>query len=165
MAGTPRRYPAGGTPQQQEQGYMDQFNNAAYAPIPGVRGQQPLPPAPPPAIINGQPVYPGQSATNQWGRLLGQSPMWSELRSQYMNGALSNADWQTFLPGGAEGGPGQVAGQMQNHMARPAPAAMSGPYGRQAMQMAGLLGQPGQGYPAGGLLGGPKRGFRVPGGK
>lgn len=39
----------------------------------------------------------------------------------------------------------------------------AGPYGRQAMMMAGLLGRPGEGYPSG-LLGGKRGPFR-PGGK
>ena len=157
--------------QQQQQSYMDQFNNAQYAAIPGVRGQQPLPAPPPPAIINGQPVNPNPGPLTSWGRGMANlmEPTMAELRSLYMNGALSNADWQSFLPGGAEGGPGQIAGQMQNHMVRPQPSVasqmMTGPYGRQAAQMAGLLGRPGEGYPTGGgLLGGPKGGYR-PGGK
>jgi hypothetical protein len=51
----------------------------------------------------------------------------------------------------------------RNHMVQP--PAMSGPYGQQAAQMAGLLAQPGAGggYPSG-LLGG-KRPFRPGGGK
>lgn len=42
----------------------------------------------------------------------------------------------------------------------------NGAYGNQAMQLAGLLAQPQQPQqPTGGLLGGPKRGYRIPGGK
>jgi hypothetical protein len=139
---------------------MDQFNNSLYAAIPGVRGQQPIPP--PPAGTMSGPGTPPQGAAASLSHLLQSGPLLSGLRSDYMNNELSNADWQSFLP------QGQGVG-MQNHMFRPQPSVasqmMTGPYGRQAAQMAGLLGNPGQGYPTGGgLLGGPK-GFRVPGGK
>lgn len=169
--GTPRYVlpgTAGPQEQQQQQDYMTQFNNAPYAAIPGVRGQQPTP-APYTYTMNGQQrTYdPSQSPPSPtgWGRGLASvgQPMMSELRSLYMNGTMSNADWRGLLPNS------QGAQVAQNHMVRPQPSMasqmMTGPYGQQAARMAGLLGRPSEGYPTGGgLLGGPKGGYR-PGGK
>ena len=103
--------------QQQQQEYVTQFNNAAYAPIPGYNGgvMQPLPTV-------GTPPSGGMPPSRIPG-----------------------------LPPQPSGPP-----QMTNHMFR------GGPYQQQAMMLAGLLGNPGQGYPSGLLSG--KRPYR-PGGK
>lgn len=165
MAGTPgpriSQHPAV-LDQQQQQDYMQQFNNAAYAPIPGVRGQQPIPPMPADAI-DGQPSgYSPNGAALSVQQMMGRGLL-GNVTSEWMNQNMTPEQWQTLLP--QQQGP--PAGMVQNHMVRPTPmVGMSGPYGRQAMQMAGLLGRPGEGYPTGGgLLSGPKRAFRVPGGK
>jgi hypothetical protein len=150
--------------QQQQQNYMDQFNNAQYAAIPGVRGPQQPPPQQQPGTWNGQPINPSADATagNPWGMrsLLGQ--ILPGVRSDWMNDNLSNQDWQTFLPPNQ----GMQPGTAQNHMMQVAPpSAMSGRYGQQATALAGLLGSPGPAAtPGEGLLGGRPRGLRVPGG-
>jgi hypothetical protein len=156
--------------QQQQQGYMNQFNNAQYAAIPGVRGPQQAPPSSYTYTWNGQqrtydPSQPAPQPTG-WGRgmssLLGQ--VMPGVRSQWMNENLSNEDWQTFLPPN-QANQAMQPGTAQNHMMQLAPpAAMSGRYGQQAAALAGLLGNQGPGATGGGLLGGGKRGFRVPGG-
>jgi hypothetical protein len=151
--------------QQQQQSYMDQFNNAQYAAIPGYRGpQQPASAQPPPGTFNGQPInYNETTPRTGWGAGMGQlmGQIMPGLRSQWMNQNLSNADWQTFLPPNQ----GMQPGTAQNHMMQVAPpASMSGRYGQQAAALAGLLGNPGSGGASDGLLGGRSRGFRVPGG-
>lgn len=102
--------------------------------------------------------------------------------SQYMNQTFSPADWIAMLPPAARQGMGEAPPQQQ------LPAPMSrfqavGPYGGQAMRMAGMgggllgggsvpsPGQPTMGYQGllgggGSMDGGMKRGFRLPyGGK
>lgn len=179
---------------QQQQQYMDQFNNSATAPIPGYAGQnQGLLGAPAPQ----QPT--ANSMQSQWnslnGRLLGDTYLppdvstvdvgkgWYEvhhgdqrvgtLRPGGPNGRfLNDTNWQMPQPGLVGGPP--VAPPGSQPRGSPAqlspPFSASGRYGAQAMQMAGLLNQPtppgsNQPPPSEGLLGGPKRGFRVPGGK
>lgn len=182
-----REHPAV-TARNQEQATNQQlFDQSAYMPIPGYRGSQ-NPQGPLGAPTSQQP----DAMQSQWnslnGRLLGDTYLppdvnttdigkgWYEvnhggqrvgtLRPGGPNGRfLNDTNWQMPQPGlvgatpGAPVGPpaGQPAGPM------PQPFSASGPYGAQAMQMAGLLSQP---PPAdAGLLGGPKRGFRIPGGK
>lgn len=173
----------------QEQGYQQQFQNAAYMPIPGFNGQR-----------QGAPSTQQQTSQSPW------TSQWNELNGRligdtYLPPDVSTVDvgkgWYevhhgggrvgTLRPGGPNGRfindtgaqmpqPGLVGAPpvaMQPGTAMPIPPqqrfAASGPYGAQAMQMAGLLGQQpsGPAAPPGesmGLLGG-KRGFRVPGGK
>ena len=171
--GTARQY----IDQMNRQPYEQDFSNSAYAAIPGVRGQQPG------GMPNNTP------AASQWnslnGRLLGDTYLppdastvdvgngWYEvhhggqrvgtLRPGGDNGRfLNDTSWQMPQPplvGGpptAQPGGGRMAQPLQ-------PMTANGPYGAQAMQMAGLLGQPQQ--PTTGLLGGPKNTFRFPGGK
>jgi hypothetical protein len=159
---------------EQQQGYMNQFNNAQYAAIPGVRGPQQAPPSSYTYTMNGQqrtydPSQPPQPSGWGQGLLASAGPMMAGLRSGWMNENLSNQDWQTFLPQNQGMQPGMQPGTAQNHMMQVAPqAAMSGRYGQQATALAGLLSSPGTpapGAPGGeGLLGGRPRGFRVPGG-
>lgn len=189
MAGTPglgmSQHP-GIAANQQLMDYMDQFNTAQYAAIPGYSG------APntqgllaPPAAQQSVPT----SMQSQWdsinGRLIG---------DQYLPPDVSTVDlgkgWYEVHHGGQRVGtlqPGGRNGRFVNDtnwqmpqpglvgappVAQPGAGAIpqaqafsaSGPYGRQAMQMAGLLGQPTP-PPGGGLLGGPKRAFMGPGGK
>lgn len=59
----------------------------------------------------------------------------------------------------AQAPPSAGPGLNQIPQAMPTPLQPAGPYGQQAMQLAGLLGQRG----GGGLLGGPPKGFRIPG--
>jgi hypothetical protein len=163
--------PAQQQQQQQQQSYQQQFNDAQYAAIPGVRGQQPMP-GPHTYTMNGQQMTYDPSRAPQptgWGRGMAAAgqPMMAALRSGWMNDNLSNEDWQSFLPPNPGMQPGMQPGSAQNHMMQVAPqAAMSGRYGQQAAALAGLLGNPGQGAApsGGGLLGGRPRGFRVPGG-
>lgn len=115
------------------------FNASAAAPIPGVT-----------APTSG--LHPNPAGTR--GLLAG-------VGSDWMNQNMSSSDWTSLLPVGRAPPPAVGGGPAPMS---PAPSA-PGPYGQQAMQMAGLLG-PQQSQPQGeGLLGGPKRGFRVPGGK
>lgn len=166
--------------QQRQQEYMNQFNSAATAPIPGVTG---------PANQSTQPGM--QSTWNSLnGRLLGDTWLppdvstvdvgkgWYEvhhggqrvgtLRPGGNNGRfLNDTNWQMPQPQmpslpSAQPQPGAGVAPAQPFMS-------NGAYGRQAMMMAGLLGnnaqtpqQPTAGYQ--GLLGDPKRGFRIPGG-
>lgn len=189
MAGTPRRYRPGTSPQEIQQGYIDSFNNAATAPIPGYRGSQN-----PQGLLGTPAPQQPDAMQSQWnslnGRLLGDTYLppdvsttdigkgWYEvnhgdrrvgtLRPGGPNGQfLNDTNWQMPQPGiagappvGQPGGP--PAGQPAPAMPQ-TPFSASGPYGAQAMQMAGLLSQPPPTDP--GLLGGPKRGFRIPGGK
>lgn len=178
--------------QQRQQEYMNQFNNAATAPIPGYTGQnQGLLGAPAPQ----QPTP--NSMQSQWnslnGRLLGDTYLppdvstvdvgkgWYEvhhgdqrvgtLRPGGPNGRfLNDTNWQMPQPGlvGGPPPPGSQPGGSPAPLSPPFSA--SGRYGAQAMQMAGFLSRPtvpvvDQSPPPGGLLGGPKRGFRIPGGK
>lgn len=149
--------------EQQQQTYMNQFNNAQYAAIPGVRGPQTAPP-PHTYVMNGQQMThnPNPQPTG-WGVGMGQlmRQIMPGVRSEWMNQNLSNADWQTFLPPNQ----GMQPGTAQNHMMQVAPpASMSGRYGQQAAALAGLLGNPGSGGAGDGVLGGRPRGLRVPGG-
>lgn len=184
-------HPAQQQQQQQQQEYMNQFNNAATAPIPGYTGQnQGLLGAPAPQ----QPT--ANSMQSQWnslnGRLLGDTYLppdvstvdvgkgWYEvhhgdqrvgtLRPGGPNGRfLNDTNWQMPQPGLVGGPPpGSQPGGSPAPLSPPFSA--SGRYGAQAMQMAGLLSQPtspglNQPPPPEGILGGPKRGFRIPGGK
>lgn len=165
---------------------QQQFNNNAPIPRPG----QPT---------NTQPTQmsgPGQSQWNQLnGQLVGDTYLppgastvdvgngWYEvhhgggrvgtLRPGGNNGRFINdTNWNMPTPGvpGLPSATPPAGGGTGGGMAQPSPAfTASGPYGRQAMQLAGLLGQPQGPAPvpadSGGLLGGPKRGFRIPGGK
>lgn len=169
--------------QQRQQEYTNQFNNSAYAPIPGVRGPQP-------GLLTSQdPVQSQWNSLN--GRLLGDTYLppdvstvdvgkgWYEvhhggqrvgtLRPGGPNGRFVNdTSWQMPQPalvGGPQVGGSPVAGP-QPGMLPPQAFNSNGRYGAQAMQMAGLLGQPQEPQQpmGGGLLGGPKRGLR-PGGK
>lgn len=165
MGYIPRPQTTASQQEQQRQSYMDQFNNAQYAAIPGVRGpQQPPPPQQQTGTWNGQPINPSADAAvgNPWGMrsLLGQ--ILPGVRADWMNDNLSNQDWQTFLPPNQ----GMQPGTAQNHMMQVAPqASMSGRYGQQAAALAGLLGSQGARPSDGGLLGSRyPRGFRVPGG-
>lgn len=94
-----------------------------------------------------------------------------------MNGTAYGGYAGIPLPGqGLQPGPGamppsRIPGQPPPQQGAPPMNQMfqGGPYAQQAMRMAGLLGnvstpqQPTMGYQ--GLLGGPNRGFRIPGGK
>lgn len=118
------------------------FNASAAAPIPGV----------PTAPTSG--LHPNPTSTQ--GLLSG-------VGSQWMNQNMSSGDWTSLLPAGRAPPPAVGGGPAPMSPAPPNP----GPYGQQAMQMAGLLAPqaqqpPPQGYPNG-LLGG-KRPFH-PGGK
>lgn len=157
------------------------FNNNAPIPRPG----QPT---------NTQPTQmsgPGQSQWNQLnGQLVGDTYLppgastvdvgkgWYEvhhgggrvgtLRPGGNNGRFINdTNWNMPTPGvPALPSSGATGGGMGGGMVQPSPAfAASGPYGQQAQQLAGLLAQPQAPADSGGLLGGPKRGFRIPGGK
>lgn len=164
MGYIPRPTPTQQLEAERAQTYQQQFNNSQYAAIPGVRGPQPMP-EPYTYTWNGEqrtydPTAPAPQPSG-WARGAGAlfENMMPGLRAGWMNATLSDADWQTFLPQGQ-------GGTAQNHMVRAAPpAAMSGRYGSQAMQLAGLLGTQAAAGNGGGLLGGPRRGFRVPGGK
>lgn len=181
-------YP-GPTPyQQQQQGYVDQFNSAPYAPIPGMGSAQP-PGGPSTAS-------PFSSQQSQWnslnGRLLGDTYLppdvstvdvgngWYEvhhggqrvgtLRPGGPNGRfLNDTNWQVPQPGLVGGAPASAPPGPSGSLPSQAQAFNSnGRFGNQAMQMAGLLAQqPTQPPPENGvgLLGGPKQGFRIPGGK
>lgn len=171
--------------QERQQGYVNDFNNSAYAPIPGILGS--APPA------QSAPLPGGGSPWNSLnGRLLGDTYLppdvntvdvgngWYEvhhggqrvgtLRPGGANGRfLNDTNWQMPQPGvpsiPTQPGGGGMTPQPQPP---PQPFSPSGPYGNQAAQMAGLLAQPQQPapqQPTGGLLGDPKRGFRIPGGK
>lgn len=135
---------------QRVQEYQQMFNQSGAAPIPGTQPQ---------SSYGG--MHPNPQNTQS---------MMNGLLSQYMNQAYTPADWRGLLPQGQ----GSTVPQQP-----PAPGgggAMAGPYGRQAMLMAGLLSpnamppttmppaaQPGDTYPNG-LLGGKRGAFR-PGGK
>lgn len=143
--------------QQQQQPYDDAFAASANAPIPGVFNgrpiQQPDPNSLPPELRD--------TARRLAGSVL----------SQYMNNDYTPSDWRGLLPPAATPlqGPG------------PSSFQPSGPYGQQAMMMAGLLGQrrhipavPDKSYGQGpipatpdgqGLLANPKRGPRMMYGK
>lgn len=177
---------------QQQQEYMNQFNSSATAPIPGYTGQtnQGLLGTPAPQQLTANSMQSQWNSLN--GRLLGDTYLppdvstvdlgkgWYEvhhgdqrvgtLRPGGPNGRfLNDTNWQMPQPGlvGGPPPPGSQPGGAPAQLSPPFSA--SGRYGAQAMQMAGLLGQqptPGQQVPPeGGLLGGPKRGFRIPGGK
>lgn len=174
--------------QQQQQNYLDQFNSAPYAPIPGVGAGQPQ-------GATASPFSPQQSQWNSLnGRLLGDTYLppdvntvdvgngWYEvhhggqrvgtLRPGGPNGRfLNDTNWQMPLPGLVGGAPAGGAPAIGPPGGMPPQAQAfnaNGRFGTQAMQMAGLLAQqPTQPPPGGGggLLGGPKQGFRIPGGK
>jgi hypothetical protein len=179
--------------QQRQQEYMNQFNNSATAPIPGYTGpanqNQGLLGAPQQTTADSM-----QSQWNSLnGRLLGDTYLppdvstvdvgkgWYEvnhggqrvgtLRPGGPNGRfLNDTNWQMPQPGLVGGPPVAPPGSQPGGSPAPLspPFSASGRYGAQAMQMAGLLGQQtpaGQPQPGDGLLGGPKRGFRIPGGK
>lgn len=88
------------------------------------------------------------------------------LRPGGKNGRFINdTNWQMPQPGlvGVPGDtPSAPPGGMPQQISQ---FRAAGPYGAQAMQMAGLLGQQPAGPSPGGLLGGPKRAFTIPGGK
>jgi hypothetical protein len=129
------RYLTAAQGQQAQDQYQQQFDQSANAPIPG---QQPL------------------SFSSWHPNMNSNRSMMGGLMSEFMNGTYSPADWRGLLP---QGQGNTLPPPQQNQM------PMAGPYGQQAMQMAGLLPQENQGgtYPAG-LLGGKMGHFR-PGGK
>lgn len=67
------------------------------------------------------------------------------------------------MPGGMPGG--GMGRAPPPSFGQPPAFGPPGRYGQQAMGMAGLLGTPPQQQNPGGLLGGGRRGFRIPGGK
>lgn len=168
---------------QQQQNYQQQF--ADNSPIPGVTGpiNQPTP------LASGFSNDIGWNELN--GRLIGNTYLppdvstvdlgkgWYEvhhgggrvgtLRPGGPNGLFINDTSYAFPQPGLPGVPSTPGGQPGAGNMRPPPSQnfmTAGPYGAQAMQMAGLLGQQQQPPPtgvAGGLLGG-KAPFR-PGGK
>lgn len=186
MAGTPgpnmSRHPAV-SQQQQQQDYMRQFEQSAYAPIPnpgqgglfqsmgdvlramnnygaGQYGQdQPIP-------IPGQPTSYQIPATGILGNF-------SPEMAQYINQDVTGFNQQGTIPG-VGGTPQPLPGgrpptQIPPPMNQGPQFQPRGAYGRQALNLAGLLGntvptpqQPTAGYQ--GLLGGGKgAGFRIPG--
>lgn len=124
---------------------MSSFDASATAPIPGMFNgrpiQQPDPNSIPPELRD--------TARRLTGGVL----------SQYMNNDYTPSDWRGLLPPSATPLQGPGPSQFQP----------SGPYGQQAMMMAGLLGQSPQQSPqqpgSQGLLANPKRGPRMMYGK
>lgn len=138
---------------------------------------------------------PGAGMQSQWnqlnGRLLGDTylppdvatvdkgkgwydVMYGDDRVGYLrpggkNGRFINdTGWEMPQPGlpALPTQPAQPTQSSGGQQMQPQPFAANGAYGSQAMQLAGLLApqQPRQQGPVG-LLGGPKGGFRIPGGK
>lgn len=166
--------------------YMNMMSQLAMqnsnAPIP--RAGQQAPTTSPPGFgsewtsLNGQLVGdtylpPGASTVdvgNGWYEVHHGGNRVGTLRPGGPNGRFINdTNWQMPTPGLPSLPTGTpAAGGTGGGMAPPSPTFnASGPYGQQAMQMAGLLAQPQTPAPTdtGGLLGGPKRAFRIPGGK